>query len=111
MAVLASSGKSADDCHCPADHAGYYENDGKGIDRLVICTGSTAIADELMPRTYLELQTMAPHYAKLVGRRYPSADQRLEAEAFWMELQTPDLVLALFRRNCAAFLERRGRTP
>ena len=124
--------------HCPADHAGYYENDGKGIDRLVICkrnvdlgdleavwevmahesthimqscTGSTAIADELMPRTYRELQTMAPHYAKLVGTRYPSADQRLEAEAFWMELQTPDLVLALFRRNCAAFLERRGRTP
>jgi hypothetical protein len=70
------------------------------------CTGSTAIADERMPRTYRELQTLAPHYAKLIDTRYPSSDQRLEAEAFWMELQTPDLVLALFRKNCARFLER-----
>ncbi|MCX5948856.1 MAG: hypothetical protein NTY67_11985 [Cyanobacteria bacterium] len=46
-----------------------------------------------------------------MSRRYPSADQRLEAEDFWMELQTPDLVLALFRRNCAALLECRRRTP
>lgn len=136
--INASGSETVVSSHCPANHAGYYENDGKGIDRLVICkrnvdlgdldavwevmahesthimqscTGSTAIADELMPRTYRELQTMAPHYAKLVGTRYPSAERRLEAEAFWMELQTPDLVLALFRLNCAAFLERHGRAP
>jgi hypothetical protein len=71
------------------------------------CTGSTAIPDERMPRTYRELQTMAPHYAKLVGRSYASADQRLEAEAFWMELQTPQVVIELFQSNCARFLQPR----
>jgi len=117
---------------CPPNHAGYYENDGKSIDRLVICrrnvdmgdvdavwevmaheathimqscTGTTAISDAQMPRTYRELQTLAPHYAKLISSQYRSSEQRLEAEAFWMELQTPALVMELFRRNCAAFLE------
>lgn len=116
---------------CPPNHAGYYENDGRSIDRLVICkrnvdmgdvdavwevmaheathimqscTGTTAIADEQMPRTFRELQTMAPHYAKLISSEYSSAEQRLEAEAFWMELQTPPVVIELFRRNCAAYL-------
>lgn len=116
---------------CPTDHAGYYEHDGQRIDRLVLCsntvdlsdveavwevmahesthimqacTGSPAIADTLMPRTYRDLQTMAPHYAKLLSESYRRADQRLEAEAFWMELQPPAQVIALFRRNCSAFL-------
>lgn len=116
---------------CPPNHAGYYENDGRSIDRLVICkrnvdlgdidavwevmaheathimqscTGTTAIADVQMPRAYRELQTLAPHYAKLIRSEYSSGEQRLEAEAFWMELQTPQLVMELFRRNCAAFL-------
>ena len=98
----------------PPDHARYDEHDGKGIDRLVICrrqvdlgdleavwevmaheathimqacTGTSAIADDLMPRLYRELQTLAPHHAKLVGTRDRRSDQRLEAEAFWMELQ------------------------
>ncbi len=133
--INASGSETVVSAQCPPEHAGYYENDGKGIDRLVICrrnvdlgdleavwevmaheathimqscTGTSAIADELMPRTYRELQTLAPHYAKLLGTRYRSADQRLEAEAFWMELQTPELVLALFRKNCARFLERNG---
>lgn len=117
---------------CPPNHAGYYENDGKTIDRLVICkrnvdmgdveavwevmaheathimqscTGSTAISDGQMPRTYRELQAMAPHYAKLIHTQYSSSEQRLEAEAFWMELQSPPMVLELFRRNCAAYLK------
>ena len=116
---------------CPADHAGYYENDGRGRDRLVICqrsvdlgdveavwevmaheathimqacTGVGAIADAHLPATYRELKTLAPHYAKLIETSYPSADRRLEAEAFWMELQPPPVVLELFRRNCAPFL-------
>jgi hypothetical protein len=86
---------------CPADHAGFYENDGKRLDRLVICrrnvdfadldavwevlaheathvmqacTGGSALADEQMPRTYRELQTMAPHYAKLLHSAYRSSD-------------------------------------
>jgi hypothetical protein len=68
------------------------------------CTGSSAIADAMMPRTYRELRTMAPHYAKLIDRSYPGPVQRLEAEAFWMELQTPEVVTGLFRRNCAGRL-------
>jgi hypothetical protein len=132
--INASGTKTVVSDNCPPDHAGYYESDGKATDRLVICrnnvnlgdvdavwevmahesthimqacTGSTAIPDERMPRTYRELQTMAPHYAKLVGRSYASADQRLEAEAFWMELQTPQVVIELFQSNCARFLQPR----
>lgn len=119
---------------CPPRHAGYYERDTAGIHRLVLCrnsvnladleavwevmahesthimqacTGSTAIADELMPRTFRELRTMAPHYAKLIDGSYPISDQRLEAEAFWMELQTPQAVIGLFRNLCAAGLPKR----
>jgi hypothetical protein len=119
---------------CPPRHAGYYERDTRGVHRLVLCrnsvnladveavwevmahesthimqacTGSTAIADELMPRTFRELRTMAPHYAKLIDGSYPVNDQRLEAEAFWMELQTPPSVIGLFRNLCAAGLPKR----
>ena len=119
---------------CPPNHAGYYERDHEGNHRLVLCrngvnladidavwevmahesthimqtcTGSTAIADESMPRTFRELRTMAPHYAKLIALSYPSDDQRLEAEAFWMELQTPQTVINLFRQLCAAGVRRR----
>ena len=134
--INASGSETVVSAQCPPDHAGYYEHDGKGIDRLVICrrqvdlgdleavwevmaheathimqacTGTSAIADDLMPRLYRELQRLAPHHAKLVGTRYRRSDQRLEAEAFWMELQPPELVLALFRHNCVRFLERNGR--
>ena len=118
---------------CPANHAGYYERDNAGRHRLVLCrnvvnladveavwevmahesthimqtcTGTTAIADEYMPRTFRELRTMAPHYAKLIDLGYPSGDQRLEAEAFWMELQAPATVISLFRSLCASGLQR-----
>ena len=118
---------------CPANHAGYYERDNAGRHRLVLChnvvnladveavwevmahesthimqacTGTTAIADEYMPRTFRELRTMAPHYAKLIDLGYPSGDQRLEAEAFWMELQAPPTVISLFRSLCATGLRR-----
>jgi hypothetical protein len=70
------------------------------------CTGSTAIADESMPRTFRELRTIAPHYAKLIDVGYPSGDQRLEAEAFWMELQAPQSVINLYRTLCPAGLKR-----
>jgi hypothetical protein len=116
---------------CPPNHAGYYENDGKRINRLVICrrnvdlsdldsvwevlaheathimqtcVGGAVLADAQMPRTYRELQTMAPHYAKLINAAYGSGDQRLEAEAFWMELQAPQRVLEMFRSSCASRL-------
>lgn len=118
---------------CRPNHAGYYERDGKGIDRLVVCrntvdmadveavwevmahegthvmqacTGGPALQDAQIPRTLRELHSLAPHYAKLINEGYHPRDQRLEAEAFWMELQDPELVLALFARNCAGFLRR-----
>ncbi len=60
-----------------------------------------------MPRTFSELRSIAPHYAKLIDRSYPSSDQRIEAEAFWMELQPPQAVISLFRRLCSAGLRNR----
>lgn len=122
---------------CPPQHAGYYEHDGGGISRLVICrrhvdlgdvkavwgvmaheathlmqscTGGTALGEQTMPRTLRELQLQAPHYARLISTAYEKADQRLEAEAFWMELQPADAVIALFRRTCAGALEAGGLT-
>lgn len=116
---------------CPPRHAGYYERDGEGISRLVICrrhvdlgdvkavwgvmaheathimqscSGGAALGERRMPHTLRELQTRAPHYARLISTAYDRADQRLEAEAFWMELQPADAVIALFRRLCAAAL-------
>ncbi len=116
---------------CRPNHAGYYERDGKGIDRLVVCrntvdmadveavwevmahegthvmqacTGGPALQDAQIPRTLRELRSLAPHYAKLLDEGYDPRDQRLEAEAFWMELQAPELVFALFERNCAGWL-------
>ena len=129
--INAGGTKTVVSSSCPPNHAGYYENDGKRINRLVICrrnvdlsdldavwevlaheathimqacAGGAVLADAQMPRTYRELQTMAPHYAKLINAAYGSGDQRLEAEAFWMELQAPQRVLELFRATCAARL-------
>jgi hypothetical protein len=123
---------------CPANHAGFYEDNGQGQRRLVICrntvnmadadavwevmaheathimqscTGSSVIADQSMPRTYRDLQTMAPHYAKLIGESYPSNQRRLEAEAFWMELQTPEVVLQFFRRSCGETAPKAAQAP
>ncbi len=120
---------------CQPNHAGYYERDGKGIDRLVVCrnsidmadveavwevmahegthvmqacTGGTALQDTQIPRTLRELRSLAPHYAKLLDEGYPPQHQRLEAEAFWMELQTPELVIALFEHNCGQGLRRQA---
>lgn len=113
---------------CPPRHAGFYEKDAAGRQRLVlcragvdlgdvdavwevmaheathimqVCNGGTVIADAYMPRTFRELRTMAPHYAKLIAGSYPRSEQRLEAEAFWMELQAPDTVISLFRQVCS----------
>ena len=116
---------------CRANHAGYYERDDKGTARLVVCrntvdmadveavwevmahegthvmqacTGAAALQDAQIPRTMRELRSLAPHYAKLLNEGYHPRDQRLEAEAFWMELQAPEVVIGLFESNCAAQL-------
>ena len=129
--INASGTETLVSSRCPPNHAAFYENDGKRVNRLVICrrhvdlsdldavwevlaheathimqacSGGAVLADTQMPRTYRELQTMAPHYAKLINAAYSSGDQRLEAEAFWMELQAPQRVLEMFRTSCAARL-------
>jgi len=130
--INASGTQTVVSSDCPPDHAGYYENDGRRIDRLVICrqqvdlgnlqavwqvmaheathimqscAGSPALPDALMPRLKRELNALAPEASRLIQAAYSRAEQRLEAEAFWMELQPPALVLELFRRNCAAYLQ------
>ncbi|MEB3270374.1 MAG: hypothetical protein VKJ44_01830 [Synechococcus sp.] len=134
--INASGTQTVVSSDCPPDHAGYYENDGHRIDRLVICrqqvdlgnlqavwqvmaheathimqscAGSAALPDALMPRLSRELSTLAPEATRLIQAAYSRAEQRLEAEAFWMELQPPALVLELFRRTCAAYLQ--GASP
>jgi len=68
-----------------------------------------ALPDALMPRLSRELSTLAPEATRLIQAAYSRAEQRLEAEAFCMELQPPALVLELFRRTCAAYLQ--GASP
>jgi hypothetical protein len=121
---------------CRPNHAGYYERDDRGINRLVVCrndvdmgdveavwevmahegthvmqacTGGNALQDTQMPRTLRELRNLAPHYAKLISEGYHPSDQRLEAEAFWMELQPAEVVIALFESNCRGRLQQAAR--
>jgi hypothetical protein len=112
---------------CLPNHAGFYERDGAGLNRLVVCAnnidmadlravwevmahegthvmqecvGGTVLQDSQLPLTLGELRRHAPHYAKLIVEGYDPADQRIEAEAFWMELQPADVVIDLFERHC-----------
>ncbi|MFM7361433.1 MAG: hypothetical protein ACKO25_06355 [Cyanobium sp.] len=112
---------------CLPNHAGFYERDGAGLNRLVVCAnnidmadlravwevmahegthvmqecaGGTVLQDSQLPRTLGELRRRAPHYAKLIVEGYDKADQRIEAEAFWMELQPAEVVIDLFQRHC-----------
>jgi hypothetical protein len=112
---------------CLRNHAGFYERDGGGLNRLVVCAnninmadvgavwevmaheathvmqecaGGAVLHDNQLPRTLGELRRRAPHYAKLIVEGYDPADQRIEAEAFWMELQPAEVVIALFERHC-----------
>ena len=64
------------------------------------CVGMKPILPpEYHPRLLRELRTLAPHYAKqLVG--YSGGAQLQELEAFWAELQTPAMVIDLFKIAC-----------
>ena len=106
---------------------GFYSIDEQaGIDQLVICTntvnmadsdevwevisheathtmqacmGGPIFSDKFSPRMYRELRAIAPHYYRTL-HRYRSSQQRIELEAFWMELQAPDLVIDTFKKSC-----------
>jgi hypothetical protein len=112
---------------CLPNHAGFYERDGAGLNRLVVCAnnidmadlravwevmahegthvmqecvGGVVLQDSQLPSTLGELRRRAPHYAKLIAEGYDKAEQRIEAEAFWMELQPAEVVIDLFQRRC-----------
>jgi hypothetical protein len=112
---------------CLPNHAGFYERDGAALNRLVVCAnnidmrdlgavwevmahegthvmqecaGGALLADTQLPGTLGDLRRRAPHYAKLIAEGYDPADQRIEAEAFWMELQPAEVVIQLFERHC-----------
>ena len=63
------------------------------------CRGENIIKDGYIARMHRELRAQAPHYSKMVGS-YSTAHQLEEAEAYWMELQAPAVVLGFFQRIC-----------
>ena len=64
------------------------------------CVGSVPVMPaKYHPRLLRELRTLAPHYAEQL-QGYRGDHQLLELEAFWAELQTPEMVLDLFELAC-----------
>jgi len=126
--LIEESGTKIVGKNCPNNKAGYYLFDpDKKIDELVICdnnvseddpdalwevlaheathimqacTGSTAFKPEYHPRVWRDLDAKAPHYSKILSTSYSSSTSVNEAEAFWMELQTPASVIGLFEYLC-----------
>ena len=108
-------------------HNGYYQFAKDEIDLMVVCKTQTDIKDpdevwetvahesmhvaqacvgsspimppEYHPRLLRELRTLAPHYAKQL-QDYRGDHQLKELEAFWAELQAPQMVIELFEIAC-----------
>ena len=59
----------------------------EGTHIMQACYGGPIVKDEYIPRTMRNLKSFAPHYYKLVSEDYSSEDQRLELEAYDMELE------------------------
>ena len=121
-----SKNTNAFDPRC-VNNQGYYSFDkSRNVDVLVICTDNidtkdpnavwevlshesihTAQAcyngplfkDVYLPRMFRTLKTDAPHYTKLLNE-YPDNHRRLEAEAFYSELQTTSFVIEAFKKAC-----------
>lgn len=64
------------------------------------CHGGPILRDSFLPRAMRELQTFAPHYYALVRDDYANDHQRMELEAFSMELQEPAAVIETFKEFC-----------
>ena len=109
------------------DKAGYYQYKKDVIDVLVICQdqvnindpdelwevvahesthvaqaclGSNIFEETYLPRIFRALSTKAPHYSKMVDSQYSAEDAIYEAEAFWMELQSPKTVMKVVHQAC-----------
>ena len=126
--LIVNTGTKVEALKCETDgYYGYYQFDAaKQIDELVICTNTVDFSDPdavwetlaheathtmqackngpvlndiYVPRVLRELQEVAPHYYKLLAT-YSGSHKRLELEAFWMELRTPETVINLFTKAC-----------
>lgn len=64
------------------------------------CNGGTILKDEYHPRVWRRLRAKAPHYVELLEEHYRDSEQMHEAEAFGMELASPDLVKDWFVDFC-----------
>jgi len=64
------------------------------------CIGGTLFEGDMHPRMIREIQRKTPHYYEILSSSYHGADYILEAEAFWMELQPPSVVMELFLIAC-----------
>ncbi len=64
------------------------------------CLGSMLFQETYHPRIFRSLATKAPHYAKMIDQQYSGNHAIAEAEAFYMELQTPSDVLSVVRKAC-----------
>ena len=54
------------------------------------CYGGPVMKDSYVPRVLRELQETAPHYYATL-QQYRGDHKRIELEAFWMELRTPQV--------------------
>lgn len=112
---------------CKDGRAGSYEyNQELSIDRITICTDTVNMEDpdavwevlvheathvmqacngdhviklEYHPRVLREIKAHAPHYYGLITT-YTDAHKLRETEAFWMELQSPNVPLKWFVDYC-----------
>jgi len=63
------------------------------------CNAGPVVKDTYVPRVLRELQETAPHYyATLQG--YRGDHKRVELEAFWMELRTPEVAIDWMKTYC-----------
>ena len=116
--LVTGTGTKIQKLDCPAGKMGFYQFDkDKKIDRLVYCKnnvdmtdpnavwqvlvheathvmqtcyGGPVMKDTYIPRVLRELQETAPHYYATL-QQYRGDHKRIEIEAFWMELRTPQV--------------------
>jgi len=116
--LVTGTGTKIQKLDCPEGQMGFYQFDkNNNIDRLVYCKnnvdmtdpdavwevlvheathvmqachGGPVMKDSYVPRVLRELQETAPHYYATL-QQYRGDHKRVELEAFWMELRTPQV--------------------
>lgn len=81
-------------------------HEGTHLMQACVADGTgTMFKPSFVPRMLREVRAFAPHYHQLVTSKYTSNLATVELEAFWMELQSPQVVMNQFKRVCARFLK------